>query len=137
MLLKGIFLVSLSPRSSAAADETWDFLGGVSQIRNRAVMLMADYARDRSSTRTSLLEFETMKRPAANRTPFLLDYSMWTENPWTVGKYPSRRRGKSGLATLELCAGGGGQALGLEMAGIDHLALVEIDQTSCATLSQS
>lgn len=39
------------------------------------------------------------------------------------------------LATsLEACAGAGGQALGLELAGFLHAALVELDKYACATL---
>lgn len=44
------------------------------------------------------------------------------------------RRSIPGLTSLELCAGAGGQALGLEAAGFEHLALVEIEKHYCATL---
>lgn len=36
---------------------------------------------------------------------------------------------------VELCAGGGGQALGLEQAGFEHLACVEYESAFCKTLS--
>jgi DNA (cytosine-5)-methyltransferase 1 len=39
-----------------------------------------------------------------------------------------------GLSTLELCAGAGGAALGLEEAGFSHVALVDNDRHACATL---
>lgn len=38
------------------------------------------------------------------------------------------------FTVIEICAGAGGQALGLEMAGFEHLALVEVDAHCCNTL---
>jgi DNA (cytosine-5)-methyltransferase 1 len=42
---------------------------------------------------------------------------------------------QSNLTSVELCAGAGGQALGLEQAGFEHEALVEIDKHSRDTLA--
>lgn len=38
------------------------------------------------------------------------------------------------MNTIEMCAGAGGQALGLHNAGFEHVALVEIDAHACHTL---
>lgn len=38
------------------------------------------------------------------------------------------------LTSVEICAGGGGQALGLEHAGFAHQALIDADAPSCETL---
>jgi DNA (cytosine-5)-methyltransferase 1 len=36
--------------------------------------------------------------------------------------------------SIEICAGAGGQALGLEQAGFEHIALIEIENVACKTL---
>lgn len=41
------------------------------------------------------------------------------------------------LTSLEICAGAGGQALGLAMAGFVHVALVEYEADYCATLKRN
>jgi len=38
------------------------------------------------------------------------------------------------LTSVEICAGGGGQALGIEQAGFAHEMLIDVDGPSCATL---
>ena len=41
------------------------------------------------------------------------------------------------LTCVEICAGAGGQALGLHMAGFQHVALVEYEQEYCDVLKQN
>lgn len=39
-----------------------------------------------------------------------------------------------GFSSLEICAGAGGQALGIEQAGFEHASLIEIEAVACQTL---
>lgn len=41
------------------------------------------------------------------------------------------------FSCIEICAGAGGQALGLERAGFSHLALVEYEKSYCAILKKN
>jgi len=45
--------------------------------------------------------------------------------------------GVNQFTSLEVCAGAGGQSLGLEMTGFDHVALIELEPAACATLRLS
>lgn len=49
----------------------------------------------------------------------------------------SSRDESTSLTSIEICAGAGGQALGLHGAGFRHLALVEIDKYAHATLQEN
>jgi DNA (cytosine-5)-methyltransferase 1 len=52
------------------------------------------------------------------------------------GSLPDRKKeaGVADLEAVEICAGAGGQALGLERAGFEHALAVELDAAACATL---
>ena len=55
-------------------------------------------------------------------------------------KYVTRRRPRPAQVpqptSLEICAGAGGAALGIERAGFGHIAVVEIDRHACDTLRE-
>ncbi|MBO4287613.1 MAG: DNA cytosine methyltransferase [Kiritimatiellae bacterium] len=55
----------------------------------------------------------------------------FTERAATIAESARRHRK---LTCVEICAGAGGQAIGLDMAGFKHLALVEYESDYCAVL---
>jgi DNA (cytosine-5)-methyltransferase 1 len=93
-------------------------------------------ARQKNTRKTPIRDKETMKAWRDSDLPLL--FPELSDNPWpTVRDRAAERKldhGSGGLSTLELCAGAGGQALGLEQAGIDHVGLIELDKHACATL---
>jgi DNA (cytosine-5)-methyltransferase 1 len=66
-------------------------------------------------------------RPSYLKSRFELG---WVESGSRLAGHPPVAE----LTCLEICAGGGGQSLGLEQAGFSHVAAVEIDTNACATL---
>jgi DNA (cytosine-5)-methyltransferase 1 len=56
---------------------------------------------------------------------------VWLDN---FGEFSTFAIMTSRFTSIEICAGAGGQAIGLERAGFAHLALVEIEPLACDTL---
>lgn len=48
-----------------------------------------------------------------------------------------KNKSRQQLTTIEMCAGAGGQALGLHRAGFAHTVLIEIDEFACKTLDHN
>src|ERR1700730_17110462 len=93
-------------------------------------------ARQKNTRKTPIRDKETMKAWRDSDLPLLFPELSDNPSPTVRDRAAERKldHGSGGLSTLELCAGAGGQALGLEQAGIDHVGLIELDKHACATL---
>ena len=73
---------------------------------------------------------------AAVQLEFLFDRDerkVFVDQSW-IQKAIADARKKGKLTCVEICAGAGGQAIGLEKAGFEHVALVEYESDYCAVL---
>ena len=60
------------------------------------------------------------------------------EGQFTISREAQEKRSRGGgLTCVEICAGAGGQALGLDMAGFHHVALVEYEKEYCEVLKSN
>ncbi|WP_457090598.1 DNA cytosine methyltransferase [Microvirga sp. P5_D2] len=124
-------LLDLMPRSEIAITDSWirlkDALADFSSVsagRNGpsaadAVLsaYQALYPKDPATGRSA--ESGTARPPAPATVPGIFRKRIFVDQP---------------LTALEVCAGAGGQAIGIERAGFRHVALVERDPDACRTL---
>jgi DNA (cytosine-5)-methyltransferase 1 len=110
-----------------------------SRSRKRAGPRVPKLKRINSSNRRRL-RARNRRRPMPRVLPQLRhlfpEAPRGVENPWFTRLHlpAGGTQTKSPVSALEICAGGGGQALGFEMAGIEHVGLVEIESNACETL---
>ncbi len=64
-----------------------------------------------------------------------INKQMLTDTKIDVQNSDTEKKGK--LKAIEICAGAGGQALGLSMAGFEHVALIEYENDYCQVLRKN
>jgi len=106
----------------------------------RRRMVLATPASSGAQNRPSVLELRVIGPLAHACQPYLPGFGSTNgvpalfrdrRQPVSTGRL---RANKPALTAVEICAGAGGQAIGLAQAGFEHVAAVEIDKHACATL---